>query len=181
MQLHAGDTRRHGLAIEFRGRLEYLGFVVSAITDVANDPRRIPGDDRVRWHRSRHHRPGPDHCTPANPDSPQQCRIGADRRSRLDDCLFKGFRVLPTAREAIVGEGGIGTDENVIAQTDAIPELYAAFHRDAIAHDHVVFDEHAIADIAIATDLRSGEDVGKGPDPGIGSYPAGLADGFFVD
>mgnify|MGYP000256354291 CR=1 FL=1 len=59
-------------------------------------------------------------------------------------------------RGKVVGEGGVRTDEDVVLQRDAVPQLDAALDRDAVAHDDLVLDEAMGADIAVAADDRTG-------------------------
>ena len=66
----------------------------------------------------------------------------------------------------IVRKRRVRADEHVVLDSQAVPELNAAFDRDPIAHHDVVLDEDMIADVAVAADARAAEQVRKGPDAG---------------
>ena len=106
----------------------------------------------------------------------QQRGVRADRSAGLDHGLREGFRILPAARKAIVGEGGVRADEDVVVQAHAVPQLDAALDRDPVAQNHAAFDENEVADVGLAPHHRPGQHVGKGPDPRAGADLLGLAD-----
>ena len=87
-----------------------------------------------------------------------------DRSAGFNGRYWKGRRVLLTAREGVVGEGDVGTDENVVLDAQAVPELNAGLHCDTVADDDVVLDEHVRADVAVGADAGVGEDDHELPD-----------------
>ena len=89
-----------------------------------------------------------------------------DRSAGFNGRDRKGGRVLLAAREGVVGEGNVGADEDVVFDAQAVPELYAGFHRDAVADDDFVLDEDVGADVAVSTDAGVGEDDDELPDAG---------------
>jgi hypothetical protein len=66
----------------------------------------------------------------------------------------------------MVGKGGIGTDENIVFDGDAVPQLHAALDRHAIADTHIAFEERLIANHAVRADDSAWQHVGKRPDSG---------------
>ena len=68
------------------------------------------------------------------------------------------------ARERVVGEGRVGTNENVVLDPDAIPQLHAGLDGDPIADLHVVLDKNVITEVAVLADARPRQDVREGPD-----------------
>ena len=90
------------------------------------------------------------------------------------------FRVNLAPREAVVGESCIRTDENVILNLYAVPQLHSGLDGNAITETDVILDEHAIADIAICTDPRSWQHVGEGPDTRAGTDLGALAQAFLM-
>ena len=75
---------------------------------------------------------------------------------------FVGRRLLRGKRS--FANVAFGTDEDVVLDAHAVPELDAAFHRDAIADDDVVLDERVVADVAVGADARPGQHVRERPD-----------------
>ena len=105
----------------------------------------------------------------------------ANRRAALDPGLEHLGLVLLASRILVVGERGVGADEDVVADTEAVPELDAALHGDAVADDHVVLDEDMVADVAVAPDRAPREDVREGPDAGAFADCRALAERVWMD
>ena len=137
---------------------------------VAHDACRIAGDDRIRGHRLHDDCPGADHCAASDRDARQDRRVCADGCAFLDRCRKKRLWFALAARKAIVGERRVRSDKDVVLDTNAVPELHAALHGDAIADHHVVFDERVIADVAIGADARTRQDMRKCPDARTGPH-----------
>ena len=83
--------------------------------------------------------------------------------------------MLPAARERIVGERRVRADEDVVRDSQPVPELHAALDRDPIAEHDVVLDEDVVADVAVVTDLGTGKHVCEGPDAGAVADASTLA------
>jgi hypothetical protein len=81
-----------------------------------------------------------------------------DRSAGLNSRHRKSGRILLTARVAVVGEGHVGADENVVLDTETIPELHAGFHRNAISNHHIILNEAMRTDIAAGTNLCTRKD-----------------------
>lgn len=71
--------------------------------------------------------------------------------------------MLLAPREAVIGEGRIGTDKNIILKFDTIPELHAAFDRDAVSNLNFVFDEDMVTYVALPTNASARQHVNKRP------------------
>lgn len=112
----------------------------------------------------RDHGAGPDHRAPADLDIGKYGRVGADRGAPSDHRARELAGPILASWKAIIGEGCVRANEDVVLDRDAVPQLHPAFHRDAVANDHVVLDEDPVANIAIRANRRPGEDVGKGMD-----------------
>ena len=111
-----------------------------------------------------HYRPGSHHSALADSDARKDCCVGTDRRTLFDERREQlGRRIARTGLE-IVGEGYVRSDEDVILQRQAVPELNAAFDRDAVADDDLVLDEAMRADVPVAADDGARQDHHVLPD-----------------
>lgn len=81
------------------------------------------------------------------------------------------------ARENVVGKGYIRADENVVFDSNPVPQLYAGFDRDTVTYDDIVFDQTMRADIAVGADLSAGKHDGELPDAGVEANVRGLGVG----
>jgi hypothetical protein len=81
----------------------------------------------------------------------------AQQRSR------KTILVLAAPGEAVVREGGVGADEDVVFHHHSVPKLNAAFDCDAVANHHTAFDKCVVANVAVASDTGTRQDMGKRP------------------
>jgi len=113
-----------------------------------------PGDHGTRSH----------HGFAADDDAGQDDRARPDGRAVVDGGNEKFFWFLLAAWKSVVGERGIGSDEDIVTHPQAVPQLHAALDGDAVAHHHVVFDQAVRADVAILPDLGTGQDDDKLPD-----------------
>jgi hypothetical protein len=91
--------------------------------------------------------------------------IGTDRGSTLHRRPRKFLQSLLRARKRIVGEGDIGTNENIVGNLNSIPNLHTAFHSDSISHDNVILDEYIRTNIALRTNLRTRQHDTELPNP----------------
>lgn len=78
------------------------------------------------------------------------------------------------ARKGIVGEGHIGTDENIVFNAQPVPQLNTRLNRNPVANDDIVFDKHMCADVAIGTNAGTGQDDNELPNAGVGADVGGL-------
>jgi hypothetical protein len=76
---------------------------------------------------------------------------------------------MAAAGPQIIGEGGAGTDENIILRRETVPQIDPAFHSYAVAQPDPILNEGVITDIAIGTDHYISEHVGKSPNARAGS------------
>jgi hypothetical protein len=83
--------------------------------------------------------------------------------------------ILLALRILVVRERDVGTDEHVVGDAKAIPQLDAALDRHAVADHDIVFDEDVIADVAVLSYGRAGKDVREGPDTRVLTYGRGFA------
>ena len=97
-----------------------------------------------------------------------------DRSAGFNGRCRKGGWVLLAAREAVVGEGDVGADEDVILDPQPIPELHPALDRDTIADHDIVLDQYMCTDVAVAADPGLRQHNDELPDSGS------LADGRAV-
>jgi hypothetical protein len=70
-----------------------------------------------------------------------------------------------TAGHPVVGEGDVGTDEDVGLELDAVPQLDPALDGDTVTNLHVILDEDVVADVAVLPNGCLWEDVREGPNP----------------
>jgi hypothetical protein len=56
---------------------------------------------------------------------------------------------VPAPWVPVVGEGGVRTNENVVAYPQAIPQLHPALDSNAITDDNVVLDQTMRANVAV--------------------------------
>ena len=169
VQEYARDLR--AVRANFQGRTlnALCSDLVPVGIDIANDLGRVAHDDGVGGHRAGHHCPRRNHGIAANPDAWKDHGPCADGRALLHYCFQKLFRPLPAAREAVVGKRGVGTNEHVVADAQAIPQLHPALDRDAVTNHYVVLDQAVRADIAVTADPGAGQDDDKLPDAGAGT------------
>ena len=132
---------------------------------ITDNTTRIADDYRTCRHVIEHNGAGANHGAISYSHTWQNRGIGSDRRMVFDDRLHEARRTRFGPWKAIVGEGRIWTDKDLVAKPHPVPQLNPALDRGRIAYDHVVFDKHAIADIAIPTDSRAREHVRKCPNP----------------
>jgi ion channel POLLUX/CASTOR len=151
------------------------------VVDVADDPRRVADDGGVRRHRPRHDRSRTDHGAVPDGDAREDRGVGADRRAVVDHRGGERLGLLLAARERVVGERRVGSDEDVVADSQAVPELHAALDGDPVAQHHVVLDEDAVADVAVGAEHRAREHVCERPDAGTRPDLVGLADALGMD
>jgi hypothetical protein len=74
--------------------------------------------------------------------------------------MMLGSRVL------IVDKCGVWTDENVVLDLDAIPQIHTTLNRYPITEFHVVLDEAVSIDIAVTADFCSWQYDSILPDSG---------------
>jgi hypothetical protein len=97
----------------------------------------------------------------------------ADGSVVLKDGLRKAGGVAFAFWIPIIGKGGIGSDEDVIADAQAVPELNPAFDGDTVADDDIIFNEDVGTDVAVRSDSGLGEHDDKLPDAGAVSNVGG--------
>src|SRR4029453_18435011 len=90
--------------------------------------------------------------------------------------LKHGRQMVLAARVLVVRERRVRPDEHVVAYPETVPELHAAFDRDAIADHDIVLDEHVIADVAVLADGRARQHVGECPDARVPPDAPALAE-----
>jgi hypothetical protein len=113
----------------------------------ADDARRVADDDGVRRHVAHDDRPSPDHRARADAHRSDEHRRGADGRAIAD------VRPIPIGRARVlgagalhVGEGRGGTDEDVLAELDAVPQGRVALNASPRADARAIGDETKRAD-----------------------------------
>lgn len=141
-----------------------VAFVSGGVTDPELAGWDIFGDDRT----------GGNHGIFADGDSTQDGGIGADGGTTADACFLELIGVLLGAREFIIGECDIGTDEDIIFDGDSVPELDAAFDGDVISQGDIIFNKALGIDIAVGADGGTWKDDAELPDPGCRPDRGGL-------
>ena len=151
----------------------HLRRVSSALTtsgvDVSRNSRRIALHDGIGRYVVGDHGACANHGVRPNRQPGQDGGVGADRRAMTNYRARKRVKKLAAARERIVGECGVGTDEDIVFQRDAIPDLHAALDGDSVTDDDVVLNEYAVTNIAVGADAGAREHMGKGPNPSASS------------
>ncbi len=89
--------------------------------------------------------------------------VRADGSPRFHKRFHDGF-VLLASRENIVCEGCIRSDENVVFEGDALPQLHAALVSNSVSEGDVALDENVVADIAVLSDHDIWENMRECPD-----------------
>lgn len=68
--------------------------------------------------------------------------------------------------EEVVCKGAIGTNEDIVADTQSIPQLNATLDRYPVPDNDVALDQDMGADVALSADLSSRQNDNKLPDFG---------------
>jgi hypothetical protein len=87
---------------------------------------------------------------------------------------------LLAAGKRIIGERGVGADEYVVLDANAVPQMDAGLDRDPIADQDIAFDEGVGADVGIRSDLGAFENIGECPDSGSLPDLTALAQGLWM-
>ncbi len=66
----------------------------------------------------------------------------------------------------VIRKGRVRTYEDIVLYPQAVPQLHATLHRDAISQDNVILDKDPITDVAVLANARLGQYVSKRPDSG---------------
>jgi len=85
-----------------------------------------------------------------------------------------------TARVAVVGEGGMQSDEHIVLNSQSYQKLHHALNCDVITNKHLVFDEQAVANITVRADYRLWQVVCEDTNFGIFSSMFGFSDCFIM-
>jgi hypothetical protein len=88
---------------------------------------------------------------------------------------------LSALREEIVCKSRVWANEDIVAHTQAVPELDARLHRYAIPKDDIVLDENVIANIAILAYDCAWQNVRERPHLGSVSDTTAFADTLRMD
>lgn len=97
-----------------------------------------------------------------------------DRSAGSNDRHREGSRVALAAREFIVGEGGVGTDEDVVFNTHTVVQGNTIFYGYPITDNHIILDETVRTNITIGTDLSLWKNDNELPNRGVGADILGL-------
>ena len=133
--------------------------------DVVDEPSRVADDDRVRRHRTRHHRAGAHHRVRADRHTREDGRVGPDRCTPRDCGLRDLVLPVPATWEVVVRERRIWSDEDVVFDAQSVPQLNPGLDRDPVADRDIAFDEHSITEVAVSPDHCAGKHVDERPDP----------------
>jgi hypothetical protein len=83
---------------------------------------------------------------------------------------------LSALREEIVCKSGVWANEDIVAHTQAVPELDTRLHRYAIPQDDIVLDENVIANVAVLAYDCARQNVRERPHLGSVSNTIAFAD-----
>jgi hypothetical protein len=149
----------------------------------AYPPRRNTKHQGIRENVAGHDCARP-HCGKgADRQAWEDCRLCAEACASLHTGSGQPLRLLAvssqdrwqrhprTSRKQVIRKADTRTDEDVVANLDAVPHHRLVFHSDPIANARARFDEGMVADIAIAPDHGSLHDVRESP---YASTPADL-------
>ena len=89
---------------------------------------------------------------------------------------LEALRITRRARAQIVGEGCVGANKNIIAETNAFPDLNPILDRAVVSDDCFGLDETPPSNITSATNPSPLHHMGKGPDPGSRTNLLALAE-----
>src|SRR5690554_778197 len=94
--------------------------------------------------------------------------IGSESNAALDYCLFK---ILNTIRfrsgYQFIGKRSIWPDENIVLNSDTVPQLDSVFNGHIITNNDVILDKHMGANVAVTANSRFRQDNTKLPDRGV--------------
>jgi hypothetical protein len=110
--------------------------------------RDIPGDDRT----------GGDERIGTNTKSRTDHGTCSNGRSPLDNRHEKLEIPISALRIPIVREADIRPDENIVLDTQTVPQLDTGLHRNSISNHYIVFDETVRADIHVGPDAGTWQD-----------------------
>jgi hypothetical protein len=65
----------------------------------------------------------------------------------------------------VIGKDDPRTQEDVIADMNAVEDHHLVLDRDAVAHRGAALNESSVTDVAVAANSCTSEDVGECPDP----------------
>src|SRR5690606_21223786 len=126
----------------------------------ADAARRHADNQSIVGHVARNGGAGADESVRPDGDAADQGRVGADRRTALD----QGFAVLVLARNVAaridhVGEHHARAAEDIVLERDAIVDRHIVLDTHAVADDYPVADEAVLPEGAAAADSCAGADV----------------------
>jgi hypothetical protein len=127
--------------------------------DVAGDVRWVPLDDGIRGNRARDDCAGCHGCPFADRHAAKDRRVHADRCTAANPSFTLAALRSHAGRRPVVGERGIGSDEYIVVDANAIRHAYAAANPDAVADYRRFLDERVIAEIAIRSHAGARQDV----------------------
>jgi hypothetical protein len=85
------------------------------------------------------------------------------------------------AWKGVVGKRCVWADEDIVFNSNAVPQLNAAFDGDPVTNDHIVFYEAVRADVASGADPSVWQHHGELPDAGVCADVRGLNVGNAMD
>jgi hypothetical protein len=71
--------------------------------------------------------------------------------------------ILLASRQRIVGESRVWTYEDIVLDSETVPQLNPGLDCDPISKNYIVLDEGVVANVAVNSNLSSFKDVGEGP------------------
>jgi len=104
-----------------------------------------------------------------------------DRCPSHNDGLGKVLGILFATGLFVVGESDVWANKHIVAHTQTVPQLHAAFDGDTVADDNVIFDQAVGADVAVLANLRAGKDNDELPNSRVCADGEGLDVGQGVD
>src|SRR6266498_155432 len=115
-------------------------------------------------------------CIPANRYAAHDRCVCSHRRIGANQCgLELRSRLLNVGTWiVIVGQDAIRPQEDVVLNSDSLPDCNSVLHGDVVAQNGSSFNERMLTDVATHANARPWHNMGKGPNTGAWADVTGL-------
>src|SRR4051812_19481888 len=175
--------RRFAAILAGRGAVTAFEFL-SATAQVGHSACRNSDHERKRGYVGRDQRTRSDHAVSAYADAGQYRGVCPHRSPALNHnrpqpllrihVTLDRFPHSGRAGKAVVGERGIGADENVVLQCHAVPHAYIVLDRYVVSDDSACLQERVVAYVATASNANAAQHMRERPDSGPWAYVVGF-------
>ena len=148
---------------------------------VVDSPGRVADNGAAGYYVFRDHGARADGGSGANAKTRKDGCSATDTGTCINPRPKRGEIRVPAARLLVVGEGDVGTDENIVTDPQTIPQLHSALDGDPVTHDDVIFDQAVGADVAVMTYRCSRENDDELPNLAASTDGRGLDVGQGMD